>query len=118
MKLTRTRQNKTTIIIKRSASTTIRTSEILLFSFFFNFDDCFNMFILFLNDRAIMTHASVPEDERKVLGISDTLVRFIEFNPDDVVPLELLNYEPFSRRILLIVSPNRLTGECFCLCSC
>lgn len=25
--------------------------------------------------RAIMTHASVPENERAVLGISDTLVR-------------------------------------------
>lgn len=25
--------------------------------------------------RAIMTHASVPEKERKVLGISDTLIR-------------------------------------------
>lgn len=30
------------------------------------------MFLLF---RAIMTHASVPEKERKVLGISDTLIR-------------------------------------------
>lgn len=25
--------------------------------------------------RAIMTHASVPENERRVLGISDTLIR-------------------------------------------
>lgn len=28
-----------------------------------------------LCDRAIMTHASVPEEERIVLGISDTLIR-------------------------------------------
>lgn len=25
--------------------------------------------------RAIMTHASVPENQRRVLGISDTLIR-------------------------------------------
>ena len=27
------------------------------------------------HDRAIMTHASVPPDQRQILGIDDTLIR-------------------------------------------
>lgn len=30
---------------------------------------------IFFQRRAIMTHASVPEKERSILGISDTLIR-------------------------------------------
>ena len=39
---------------------------------------CYNIVIkilLILSFRAIMTHASVPNSDREVLGISDTLIR-------------------------------------------
>lgn len=41
--------------------------------------------------RAIMTHASVPEHERRVLGISDTLIRLsvgLEDEADIIKDLE------------------------------
>lgn len=46
--------------------------------------------VLFLL-RAIMTHASVPENERHILGISDTLIRLsvgLEDEADIIEDLE------------------------------
>lgn len=49
------------------------------------------MEVVLLSFRAIMTHASVPEKERNVLGISDTLIRLsvgLEDEADIIEDLE------------------------------
>lgn len=68
--------------------------------------------------RAIMTHASVPKEDREVLGISDTLIRIsigLEDSEDLLEDLDqalkaavshFILYSPYNARSLLLTPYN------------